>query len=87
VGISTAFKIFSYFPFLGVELTPRVMTYISVDAPQYKEQEYIGFRGKDLNSFQDIQQFSFPGSGIDPRGHDPHTSGCYLTQETRIYRV
>jgi hypothetical protein len=59
VGISTVSKIFSYFPFLGVELTPRVMTYIPVDAPKYKGQEYIGFRGGDLNSFQDIQQFPF----------------------------
>jgi hypothetical protein len=43
VGISTVFKIFSNFPFLG--------------------------------------------GGVDPRGHDLHTIGCYLTQETRIYRV
>jgi hypothetical protein len=43
VGISTVFKIFSYFHFLG--------------------------------------------GGVDPRGLDLHTIGCYLIQETRIYRV
>jgi hypothetical protein len=37
------------------------MAYIPLDAPKYKEQEYIGFRGGDLNNFPDIQQFPFPG--------------------------
>ena len=61
VGISTVFKIFSYFPFKGAGLTPGVMTYIPLDAPQHKEQEYIWFRGRDLNGFQDIQLFPIPG--------------------------
>jgi hypothetical protein len=30
VGISTVFKIFSYFNFLGVGLIPGVMTYIKI---------------------------------------------------------
>jgi hypothetical protein len=34
VGISTVFKLISYFPFLGwVELTPGVITYIPLDVP------------------------------------------------------
>jgi hypothetical protein len=37
------------------------MTYIPFDASEHKEQEYIWFWGGDLNGFQDIQQFSFPG--------------------------
>jgi hypothetical protein len=66
------------------------MTYIPLDAPkykeqeyigfrEYKEQEYIGFRGGDLNSFRDIQQYPFPGGWVDPRGNDLHTIGCPLT--------
>ena len=48
-------------------MTPGDMTYIPLDAPYHKEQEYIWFRGGDLNSFQDIQQFPIPGGvGMTP---------------------
>jgi hypothetical protein len=37
--------------------------------------------------FEIFSNFPLLGSGVDPMGHDLHTSGCYLQQETRIYIV
>jgi hypothetical protein len=66
VGISTVSKIFSYFPFLGVGgIDPRGHDLHSIGCSITQGtriyMEYIGFRGGDLNNFQDIQQFPFPG--------------------------
>jgi hypothetical protein len=69
VGISTVSKIFSNFPFMWGGMIPGVMTYIPLDAPYRKGQEYIWFRGGELNSFRDNQQFPIPWGGDDPRGH------------------
>jgi hypothetical protein len=37
--------------------------------------------------FKIFSNFPFLEGGVDPKGHDVHTIGCYLTQETRIHIV
>jgi hypothetical protein len=37
--------------------------------------------------FKIFSNFPILGADVDPRGHDLHTIGCYLIQETRIHRV
>jgi hypothetical protein len=55
VGISTVFKIFSYFNFLGVGLISGVMTYITIGYSLTKGTRiYIWLRSGDLNDFRDI---------------------------------
>jgi hypothetical protein len=39
-----------------------VMAYIPLDTTEKKEQECIWFKGGNLNGFQGIQQFPFPGA-------------------------
>jgi hypothetical protein len=52
VGISTVFKIFGHFLCQG-ETGPlcMVMTYTPSAATLHKKQEYVLFRGRDLNGF------------------------------------
>jgi hypothetical protein len=64
---------------------PMVMMSMPSNAPCCKEQEYIWFRGRDLNGFWDIS--CFRGDGTTVYGHDVHTIRYYLIQETRIYMV
>jgi hypothetical protein len=71
----------------GVGLTTGVMTYILLDAPQHKEQEYIGFRMGISTVFKIFSYFHFVVGGVDPRGHELNTIGCPLTQGTKIYIV
>jgi hypothetical protein len=39
--------------------------------------------GGDLNDFQDIQLFQFPGGGVDPRGHDLHKNWMLLNTRNK----
>jgi hypothetical protein len=51
-----------------------VITYIPYHAPRHKDQEYVCFIGKDLNSFQSIyRHLPFKGDGTTPYGKDLHT--------------
>jgi hypothetical protein len=71
VGISTVFEISGHFLFKGDRtILYGHYLYIPSDVPLHKEQEYIKFRGGDLNSFQDIQKYHVSvGDGVDSRGH------------------
>jgi hypothetical protein len=72
VGISTVFEIFSNFPFLGGGVNSMGHDLHTIEctlAQGTRIYTCTWFRGGDLNSFQDIQQYPIPGGGDEPRGH------------------
>ena len=54
---------------------------MSLNAPHYKEQEYIWFMGGDLNGFRDIKHFVKRGVGHDPKGSQEPLNAPYLKEQ------
>jgi hypothetical protein len=61
VGISTVFKIFSNFNFLGGGVDPRGHDLHTIRCFLTQGKRIYMVLAGDLNGFQDIQQFQFPG--------------------------
>jgi hypothetical protein len=92
VGISTVFKIFSYFNFLrvgvlkifsyfnflSVGLIPGVMTYRNHWMLLNTRKKKICGLGVEISTiFEIFSNFLFLGGGVEPRGQDVHTIECY----------
>ena len=60
---------------------------MSLNAPHHKEEEYIWFRGGDLNGFQDIMHFMKRAGGACPRGTQESMSlnAAYHKEQQHIW--